>query len=259
MEIKNNLEQLGFSPKEIVVYLAILRLGKTTPAKIAKVTKLNRPTVYSVVKTLISKEVISGDLADKSLHLVPLPLESLKASLEKSKYELKKKEDIVDRAIEELKVITAEKNYSIPKIRFVEQGELKEFLYHNFPKWHKTINDPDGAMYGFQDHSFAENYQDWIEWASEKYEPTKIRVRLFSNKSQVEDKMKGKISVRSVRFLEGSDFTSSIWTVGDYIIMVYSRVMPFYLIEIHDSAMAKNMNDVFRTMWKLTSGLSGKK
>ena len=257
MEIKNNLDKLGFSSKEIAVYLAILRIGKTTPAKLAKVTKLNRPTVYSVIKALISKGVIAEDLADTSLHLVPLPIESLKASIEKSKDELKKKEGIVDLAIKELKIVTSQKTYSVPKIRFIEQGEMKDFLYRNFDKWWRTIPGTDRAMYGFQDHSFAENYEDWIEWAADKLEGTKCTVRLFSNVSQIERKMRGKLKVRDIRFLEGSQFTSSTWIVGDYILMIYTRAMPFYLVEIHDVAMAENMNAMFKTMWSMTkSGMN---
>ncbi|MDB5259129.1 MAG: transcriptional regulator TrmB [Candidatus Taylorbacteria bacterium] len=252
MEIKNTLEQLGFSKKEAEVYLAVLTLGKSTPSKIAKVTKLNRPTVYSVAKTLISKGVISEDLADKSFHLVALPPESLKASIEKSKSELKKKEEIVDAAVESLRVLTAEKNFSVPKIRFVEQGGISDFLYHNIARWQRSITDPDGAMYGFQDHSFVEQYQEWVEWAGDKFKATNFKVRLFSNVSQIEQKMKGKLGMRDIRFLPTSQFTSTTWVVGDYLIMVYTRKAPFYMVEIHDAAMAENMREVFKTMWGMT-------
>lgn len=250
MEIKHSLEELGFSAKEIHVYLSVLRLGKTTPAKVSKITKLNRGTVYSVVKSLISKGVIAEDLADKALHLVPLPLESLKASFEKEKVELAQKERTVDLAIEELRVLTAAKNYSVPKIRFIEQGEIADFLYHNFDKWWKTVTDPEKAMYGFQDHSFTEHYRDWIEHASKKMSGERAKVRLFSNVADIEHDMRATSDVRDIRFLEGSTFTSSTWAVGDYLVMIYTRNEPFYILEIHDPAMAANMGDVFRTMWK---------
>lgn len=32
MEVYHRLEELGFTPKEIHIYVAVLRLGKTTPA-----------------------------------------------------------------------------------------------------------------------------------------------------------------------------------------------------------------------------------
>jgi sugar-specific transcriptional regulator TrmB len=252
MELKNDLEKIGFSDKEAIVYLAILRLGKTTPAKIAKVTKLNRPTIYNLVKTLISKGVVSGDLADKSLHIVALPLESLKTTIEKSKDELRVKEKMIDEVIEELKVVTSEKTYSVPKIRFVEQGELKDFLYHNFDRWWKSVSKEENAMYGFQDHSFVENYQEWVEWAGEKHVDSGAKVKLFSNLSKIEKDLKGKVPMRDIRFLEESYFTSTTWAIGDYIVMIYTRQAPFYLVEIHDVAMAQNMREVFKTMWKGT-------
>ena len=252
MEIRNYLQELGFSAKEVEVYLAILRIGKTTPAKVAKVTKLNRPTVYSIVKTLISKGVIAEDVTDKALNLVPLPIESRKASIERSRSELNRRESVVDQAIQELKAITSQKTYSIPKIRFIEQGELKDFLFRNFEKWWKTIDNKDAAMYGFQDHSFAENYKEWIEWAAEKLQGSKNKVRLFTNASDIEDEMSRLKSVRETRFLDGSEFTSSTWAIGDYIVMIYTRVAPFYLVEIHDAAMAKNMHAMFKSMWGLT-------
>lgn len=252
MELNNDLEKIGFSEKEAIVYLAILRIGKTTPAKVSKITRLNRPTVYSVVKTLISKGVISGDLADKSLHIAPLPIESLNALIEKSKDEIKIKEKIVHEVIEELKVITAEKAYSVPKIRFVEQGELNDFLYQNFQRWWKSVDNED-AMYGFQDHSFVENYKEWVEWGGDKLEGTEFKVRLFSNLSKIERDMKGKVPVRNIRFLDDSQFTSTTWAIGDYLVMIYTRQAPFYLVEIHDAAIAQNMRDVFKTMWKMTT------
>jgi sugar-specific transcriptional regulator TrmB len=64
------LNRLGFSDKEITVYTAILRYGKISPASLAKLTKLNRTTVYSVAKELIKQGVIAEDLGGPSLLLV---------------------------------------------------------------------------------------------------------------------------------------------------------------------------------------------
>ncbi len=251
MDLKKSLENLGFTSKEIEVYLSLLKTGKTTPGKLSKLTGLNRPTVYSVSRGLISKGLISEDLADKQLHLVPLPPENLHATLERTKAELTRREKIIEDVVQELKVIGAEKNYSVPKIRFIEQGDMSDFLYHNIDRWQKTIKDTDGAMYGFQDHSFVENFKDWVQWADEKYQGSTYKVRLFSNDSHIEKEMKDPKSIRNIRFLEGSQFTSSNWVIGEYLVMIYTRKEPFYLVEIHDVAMAQNMKEVFKMMWKL--------
>ena len=55
---------------------------------------------------------------------------------------------------------------------------------------------------------------------------------------------------RQIRFWEGdSDFTGTLWMVGDYIIMIQTVERPFYLVEIHDAVLAHNMREVFKKLW----------
>ncbi len=250
MNIKNLLSDLGFSPKEITVYLAVIKLGKTTPAEVAKITKIGRPTVYNLAKSLISKGVIAEDMADKILHLVALPAEGLRASIERTKTELLKREEVVDTAIEELSLIQSEKIYPVPKLRFIEENELRDYLFQNAVKWNQSAIAKDGIWHGFQDHSFVENYVDWIDWTVKKFKGVKYEVRLFTNVSKIEEKMEGKIPERNIKFLK-SRFTSTTWVVGDYLVMISTAKSPFYLVEIHDALMAENMREVFKNMWEM--------
>jgi sugar-specific transcriptional regulator TrmB len=52
MEIPRILEQLGFSEKEIKIYLTLLTGGPSSVRKLAKDTGLNRGTAYDVLKAL---------------------------------------------------------------------------------------------------------------------------------------------------------------------------------------------------------------
>ena len=38
---------------------------------------------------------------------------------------------------------------------------------------------------------------------------------------------------------------------GDYIVMIFTKQRPFYLIEIHDVPMAQNMRHLFSGLWKM--------
>ena len=71
------LKQLEFSEKESQVYLAVLAQGKILPVDVAKITNINRATVYSVAKELIKKGVIAEDLGGKARYLVALPPKDL--------------------------------------------------------------------------------------------------------------------------------------------------------------------------------------
>ncbi len=56
--IKKTLEFVGFSDKEVSVYLALLSLGKGTVTQISKKAGINRPTGYHVLASLESKELV---------------------------------------------------------------------------------------------------------------------------------------------------------------------------------------------------------
>ena len=251
MNTKILLEKLGFSTKEVEVYLTILKLGKATPSQIAKVTRIRRPTVYNLTRSLVSKGVVAEDVADSVLHLVALPPESLRATIDRARADLQKKETLVDDAIEELHLIKSEKIYPVPKLRFVEEHELRDYLFQNSAKWHESVVKNGAVWYGFQDHSFVEHYEDWIDWTVKKFKNNDYLVKLFTNESVIEKKMKGRIPIRDVRFLKNSQFTSTTWVAGDYVVMISSRKSPFYLVEIHDATIAHNMREVFKNMWEM--------
>lgn len=55
MSASTTLKKIGLGEKEITLYMALLRRGKMKPSELATLTKINRATVYSIVKGLTSK------------------------------------------------------------------------------------------------------------------------------------------------------------------------------------------------------------
>jgi len=256
MSTQNTLKEIGLNDKEIKVYLTLLRNGRSTPSLLSKMTKINRATIYNIAKGLLTKGIIAEDLGGKTLYFTPLPPTSLNQIIEKPKRELAEKEDLVKKAIAELGLITAEKEYPVPKIQFVEEDKLEDFLYENTQKWNKELLRVDGIWWGFQDHSLVEHYEKWILWfwKQKEYQSDRVKTRLLSNVSSIEERMGKKLprSKRDIRFLGGMNFTSSVWVTGDYLIMIVTQKHPFYLVEIHDAVLAHNMREVFKKLWSLT-------
>ncbi len=256
MSTNETLRGIGLNDKEIRVYLTLLKSGKLTPAAVSRLTKINRATVYNISRGLVSKGFISEDLGGKTLYLSPLPPEGLYKIIEKSKRELDEKEAFIKKAVSELSLIAASKTYPVPKIRFVEEGDLEEFLYDNFLKWNSELMRNDGTWWGFQDHSIVANYEEWIQWilSLKEYQNPKIKAKLLSNASPIEQKMEKRLprEKRNIRFVTKMDFTSTVWVAGDYLIMISTREHPFYLVEIHDATLAHNMREVFKKLWELT-------
>jgi len=38
--------------------------------------------------------------------------------------------------------------------------------------------------------------------------------------------------------------------VGSYVIFIMTKQRPFYLVEIHDSVIAHNSRELFKTIWE---------
>ncbi|EKE15998.1 MAG: hypothetical protein ACD_11C00057G0023 [uncultured bacterium] len=246
--IEELLKKLELSDKEIEIYLALFAQGKTTPARLARATGINRSTVYAVLNQLKEKRLIIEDITTKILYFSPTPAEDMENLFHKEQEKLREKNKIVLRLAEELERMPRSKTYCVPKVRFVQEEEVEEFLFSNISKWDENSKLIDHICWGFQDRSFAEVYQKWIVWSSERYG---VKLRLLSNRSDIEIKLKEKyFAQRDFKFLENKlDFSASTWIFGDYLIMIMTRQKPFYLVEIHDAVLAHNMREIFKKLW----------
>jgi predicted DNA-binding transcriptional regulator len=260
---ENLLRELGLGEKEITIYLAILRSGKTTAAELSTITKINRTTVYAVAKELISKGIVAEDISTPVAHLLALPPKDLNNLVTREQAELENKKALVDRAVEELKLVVADTKYSIPKLVFIGEGEVEKYLYQQTPIWIESTKEKGGVWWGFQDPSILENYGVWIDWFWKKANKGRVELQLLTSDSAVEAQLQGKYPGRQVKFWKegGQKFTSTIWVIGDYIVMVNTTQKPHHLVEIHDSGMAHNLREFFKGIWqnRVThySGLAG--
>ncbi|HAV11227.1 MAG TPA: hypothetical protein DCX32_01655 [Candidatus Moranbacteria bacterium] len=251
--IQELLRKLELSDKEIEIYSALFGQGKTTPARLAKATSINRSTVYAVLGQLKEKGLVVEDISAKILYFSPASSEQVEEMFYRQQEQLKEKKKIASKLAEELEKIPQSKSYAIPKIRFIEESDLEDFMYQQMPKWNDSAREHDATGWGFQDHSFAQQYRKFIDWAWKKYQ---LQVNLLSNESEVEKKLKKQFDEkRNIRFwAKDLDFTSSFWIIGDYMVMIITRQKPYYLVEIHDAVLAHNMREVFKKIWKDVKG-----
>ena len=245
MAIKDNLRSLGLSDKEIVVYLLILKSGRVSPTEIAKVTKIKRPTVYVIIESLFSKNLITKELESKILRVIPLPPDNLTSLIKRDKEILKEKEVLLSDLIKDIKKINSSKQYPVPKLNFIEKDRLDDFLYSNTHKWFDSCKG-EKVCYGFQDSNFVREKKHWIDWAIKESEKNNYRVLIISTENDIDKDLAKKNDIRKVLFSARTNFTSTTWVVGDYIIMISIKGEQEYLVEIHDQEMAYNMREMFK-------------
>ncbi len=193
--------------------------------------------------------MIAEDLGGTNMFLIAKPPQDLDALAHREEKQLSEKRAIIKNAIEELQAITKATQYTIPKIVFVAQDEVENHLYKQTPIWDKSILKYDGVWWGFQDHTFVEHYEKWIDWYWEKGENKNTSLKLISNEAAEQIKKK-KFPRRQIRFWEQShNFTATTWTLGDFVVMIVTNQRPHYLVEVHDAALAHNMREVFKGIW----------
>ncbi|MES2953301.1 MAG: helix-turn-helix domain-containing protein [Patescibacteria group bacterium] len=250
--IEKLLEELGFDEKEIRVYLAVLQKGKTTPAAIARLTGINRSTVYSVAKELLEKGVIQEDLAGPQAYLIALPPQDLANLGKREERKLTEKKALIAEAIKELEVFSKNTPYSIPKISFIYEEDIEAFLYKQTAEWNRSIMATDGTWWGYQDPTFVKYYEKWIDWYWKESCPPDLVLKLLSSEHEIEGKMaKKEYDRRLIRFWKkGKDVTATTWITGDYMIMVVTRQKPHYLVQIHDATLAHNMREILKGIWE---------
>lgn len=249
--LRELLKELGFTEKEVVVYLAVLKRRRVAPAELSQSTHLNRTTVYAVANSLISKGLLAEDLAGKKRTLFAVPPGELQKLLRKEEREFKEREKTIAALMRELALAQVGAEYPVPKVRFVEDADIESFLYDSLKKWNESAKKYDGVWWGFQDHAFVGYYKAWLDWLW-KNTPPGIEVKLLSNQSDIEKRLAGKYPKRSIKFWDkAGQFTATTWVVGDFLVLLQTAAKPFYLIEIHDALLAHNQREVFKNIWKL--------
>lgn len=247
--VNETLKSLGFGDKEIAVYLAVLQHGKITPGALARVAGINRTTCYSVIKELVQKGVVTEDLGGTVLYVVARPPADLELVVKKQEKLLEKKKAALPAAIAELQSLAKTTRYAVPKIAFIGDEEVENYLYKQTPVWDESILQYDGTWWGFQDHTFVQHYEKWIDWYWEEGSDPKTKLKLLSNETAEKIKKK-KFERRQIRFWNQShDFQATTWILGDFVVMIVTNERPHYLVEIHDAVLAHDLREVFKGIW----------
>src|SRR6056297_1213179 len=122
MALSQELLSLGLNNKESEVYLAALKLGYCSVQEIAKKANMNRTTVYTHIKNLISRGLMSAvEKAGKVFYLVERP-EKLKYIQEQQEKEVARRKNILQKIMPELESI-----YNVAKNR----PSVRYFSYEN--------------------------------------------------------------------------------------------------------------------------------
>jgi sugar-specific transcriptional regulator TrmB len=137
LDLIKSLEYIGFSEKEVMVYLSLLELGKGTVTEISRKAGINRPTGYHVLASLAVKELVKASGKEpKQEYVAESPDQIEKLLLKK----IKENQSFINEArkiIPELKSI--HNVVDRPKVFFYEGSEGLEKVYEDTLTSHEPI------------------------------------------------------------------------------------------------------------------------
>ncbi len=246
------LAGLGLNTTESAVYKAVLENGSLPPAQLAKAAGVKRTTAYSVAGSLVEKGLLLEDATKRPRVFRPATPDQVLALIDKERAQVSERETVLTKLANELSNLSASTTYPVPTVRFIEEDKIEAFLKQQTPVWDKNLLETEPTWWGSQDHTFVEHYGKWISWYWEQ-NSKEIDLKLLSNRAPAEVEFGPKYANRRhIKFWgEATDFLSTTWIIGDYVVMINTRAKPFYLVEIHDKLMAHDQREVFRNLWEM--------
>ena len=139
------LSSLGFTDKQIKIYLVLLQYGKLNPQAISSHSQINRSTVYAVCSELIQKGIIAEELAGKTKVFSALDPVELHKLWRKDEKELQIKKAKINSAISELEKIAKDTKYIIPKINFIPEEDIEQHLTSRVLSWDQSMSQYDST------------------------------------------------------------------------------------------------------------------
>lgn len=244
------LQKAGLTDKESTIYITLLKQGPISYSELSSATKINRTTCYSVIKSLTQKGLVSEDLGAKVVKVVPERPESLVGNLQKEQGVLERKIEVAKRAAQELSLLVPGKRTSEPRLTYIAEQEITDFLFKRTEKWNGSALKYDNTLWGFESAQFEADYHTYIEWFWKEETSRNIRIRLFSDDPKLRETGVNPKEKVEFRYLPEINFTTNIWVYGDYIIMLSLEEHPYYLLEMKEPLFARNFREYFKAMWK---------
>jgi len=123
----NIFKKLGFSDKNVRIYLTLIGLGPSSVRNLAKKTELNRGSVYDGLKWLKDLELVNYFEKEAKQYFVAEDPDKLYDLVKKQTEELQEVDKKMKDLVQELKSVY-DKGGERPVARYYEKGEIKKIL-----------------------------------------------------------------------------------------------------------------------------------
>lgn len=253
IHVKDLLQAIGLYENEVRVYLALAEVGKSGAQLLSKRIGIPRTTAYAALDSLVKKGLVSISQRGSTSYFTANNPNAVLRLVENQKREINAREKCAQELTKILPAYFMNRNFSLPRLQFFEgRQNIENLLFDSLEQWRDSAAKYNNTWWGYQDHTFAEQYYKWIEhaWATKAENET---YNFLSNYSEIELGIKKKkVPNRDIRLIPPEfEFTSSIWLVGDYILLLMTRQEPHYVFQLNDAVFAASLRLLFQLVWQM--------
>lgn len=239
-EIEETLREIGLAREEIIVYLAMLRIGSGLASRISEETKINRSHIYQLLERLISKGFVSYVIRENRKYFSAVNPEKL---IEIVKEREQKLRNILPNL---LSLTSFEKNKPIVEIFEGKEG-IKTIL-NDILKTKEEWLAFGSSGKGQEILSFYAEH-----WERER-EKLKINLRGILDSSESGIKRGKELSKRKYTKIkhvkEEYSNPSSTWIYGERIAFIIWSKEHSFAIRITSKEITDNFRRHFEVLWK---------
>jgi len=236
VDIKTTLEDIGLSPNDIKVYMALLDLGGSLAGAITKKSQINRTSCYDALERLMDKGLVTYVIKSNRKYFSAVEPERLIEIL-------KEKEENINKILPDLKK------------RFDYSKEKQEAGLYKGKKGLKSIAE-DVLKSGKETLIFGAegNFVDMMQhYASQWHRRRKklgISIRIIYNEKIRHKRHEKMFGLTKMRFISREyDTPATTWIYGDNVaIIVWSD--PIIATVIKSREVSGSYRNFFEILWK---------
>lgn len=246
MAIEKTLKKIGFSDKEISVYLTLLQQGHSSVRKLAAAAKVNRGTTYDILKSLRQQGLVSYYHQDTKQYFVAEDPDTLKQFLKNKQQALDESKEELSSAIPELKSYY-EKQSEKPVVKYYEGSAGIKTILTDVLKTMAGVPEQKREYYVYSSADIRNYlYKDYPNFSKDRVK-WKIKVKIIALGEGGEP-----LGLDERRWLsqkQGSPTYTIIYNHKTAYISVTKAKTPLGII-IEDSGLAKTQRFIFDHIWK---------
>jgi sugar-specific transcriptional regulator TrmB len=237
------LEECGLTKNETLVYLALLRIGKSKSGNIVKEAKISSGKIYETLNKLIDKGLVKEVSEQGIKHFIANDPKSLLIYIQEKKADLLEKENEIERNLSNLTNIKNTES-------ILEGVSLVKGLRGISPLVYNSLENAKTIKIMGVNSSKDEKYNNfWRHWHEQRTKLKKQAQILFSDKNTEYWKFFKKLKYTKVK--EIIQLTPSAIMIIDEQAFLFSYENELTCIHIISKAIATSLSNFFDDLWKV--------